>query len=93
MIFIVVFSEEYASSTWCLEELVEILRCVDTIDHTLILHIFYHVKLSDVQKQTGTFAKAFARYEKTDMNKVQRWREALIKAASFSGWVLDVANG
>jgi hypothetical protein len=93
MIFIVVFSEEYASSAWCLEELVEILRCKDTIDHTRILPIFYHVKPSDIRKQTGTFAKAFASYEKTDMDEVERWRAALTKAASFSGWFLDVANG
>jgi hypothetical protein len=96
MIFIVVFSHGYATSKWCLNELVEIVQCKNTIGHTL-LPIFYQVEPSDVRKQTGTFAEAFAMYEEqfqTDMEMVQRWREALTKAANCSGWNLEsCANG
>jgi hypothetical protein len=77
-ISIVVFSKGYASSRWCLDELVEIVHCKNTIGHTL-LPIFYHVDPSDVRKQTGTFAEAFARHEErfqTDMERVQRWRRS-----------------
>jgi len=95
-IFIVVFSQGYASSKWCLDELVEIVQCKNTIGHTL-LPIFYHVEPSNVRRQTGTFAKAFAMHEEkfqTDMEMVQRWREALTKAANCSGWHLSsLANG
>jgi len=95
-IFVVVFSRGYASSKWCLNELVEIVRCKNTIDHTL-LPIFYQVEPSDVRKQTGNFAEAFAMHEEqfqTDMEMVQRWREALTKAAICSGWSLkSCANG
>ncbi|XP_062160867.1 disease resistance protein RUN1-like isoform X2 [Alnus glutinosa] len=95
-IFIVVFSQGYASSKWCLNELVEIVQCKNTIGHTL-LPIFYQVKPSDVRKQTGTFAEAFAMYEEqfqTNMEMVQKWREALTKAANCSGWNLEsLANG
>jgi hypothetical protein len=86
-IFIVVFSKGYASSRWCLDELVEIVDYKNTIGHTL-LPIFYHVNPSDVRNQTGTFVEAFARHEKrfqTDMKRVQRWRKALIEAANCSG--------
>ncbi|XP_062171078.1 TMV resistance protein N-like [Alnus glutinosa] len=73
-IFIVVFFKGYASSRWCLDELVEIVDYKNTIGHTLLL-IFYHVNPSDVRNQTGTFVEAFARHEKrfqTDMKRVQR---------------------
>jgi hypothetical protein len=95
-ISIVVFSEDYASSRWCLDELVEIVHCKNTISHTL-LPIFYHVDPSDVRHQKGTLAEAFYRLEKrfqTDMERVQRWKAALTEAASCSGWDLDkVADG
>jgi len=35
-ISIVVFSQGYASSRWCLDELVEILHCKNSIGHTLL---------------------------------------------------------
>ncbi|KAB1224991.1 TMV resistance protein N [Morella rubra] len=95
-ISIVVFSKGYASSRWCLNELMEILQCTKTRGHTL-LPIFYYVKPSDVRNQTGAFAKAFARHEERfqyDMEQVQRWRVALIEAANCSGWDLEsVSNG
>jgi hypothetical protein len=95
-ISIVVFSKGYATSRWCLDELVEIVRCKSTIDHT-IFPIFYHVDPSDVRHQKGTFEKAFAEHEEqfqTDMDKVQRWRKALTEAANCSGWGLNnLADG
>jgi len=92
-ISIVVFSKGYASSMWCLDELVEIMHPKKTKDLILLL-IFYHVDPSDVRKQTRTFAKAFGRNEKrfqTDIERVQKWREALTEAGNCSGW--DLANG
>jgi hypothetical protein len=95
-ISIVVFSKGYASSRWCLDELVEIVHCRNTIGHTL-LPLFYHVNPSDVRRQVGTFAEAFAKHEKrfeTDMERVRRWRVALTEAANCSGWNLEsLANG
>ncbi|XP_062145603.1 disease resistance protein RPV1-like [Alnus glutinosa] len=94
-ISIVIFSKNYASSTWCLNELVEIVHCKNTIGHTLI-PIFYHVDPSEVRKQTGTFEKAFAKHEEqfhTDMKRVGRWRQALTEAANCFGLDLKNANG
>jgi hypothetical protein len=90
-ISIVVFSKGYASSRWCLDELVEIVHCRNTTGHTL-LPLFYHVNPSDVRRQAGTFAEAFAKHEErfqTDMERVQRWRVALTEAANCSGWNLE----
>jgi hypothetical protein len=95
-ISIVVFSKDYASSRWCLDELVEIMHCKNTLGQTL-LPIFYDVNPSDVRKQTGTFAKAFSSHEErfqAEMERVQKWRAALTEAANYSGWDLqNIANG
>ncbi|XP_050371431.1 disease resistance protein RPV1-like [Argentina anserina] len=84
---IVVFSENYAFSKWCLDELVAILRCKESKQQT-VYPIFYKVDPSDVRYQTGSFGKALARHQckfKDRMEKVVRWREALTKAANLSG--------
>ncbi|XP_050369271.1 TMV resistance protein N-like [Argentina anserina] len=86
---IVVLSPNYASSTWCLDELAEIIESRETRANT-ILPIFFNVEPSDVRNQRRTFAEAFANHEKSidDMKKVQRWRAALRKVANLSGWNL-----
>ncbi|PRQ22084.1 putative toll-like receptor, P-loop containing nucleoside triphosphate hydrolase [Rosa chinensis] len=84
---LIVLSQNYASSTWCLEELVRILECMKARE--AVLPIFYDVDPSDVRKQTGSFGEAFANHEERfsdDKEKVRRWRSALTEVASFSGW-------
>ncbi|CAN6706964.1 unnamed protein product [Malus baccata var. baccata] len=76
---IVVFSRNYASSTWCLKELVQILDCMDG-KNQLVMPLFYQVDPSDVRKAKRSFEEAFAELEghsNTDMEEVRRWRSAL----------------
>ena len=55
---IVILSKNYASSTWCLDEIVKIIECKDKIG--LIVHpIFYDVDPSEVRKQTWTYAQPY----------------------------------
>ncbi|WRX19591.1 Toll/interleukin-1 receptor homology (TIR) domain - like 2, partial [Theobroma cacao] len=49
---IIVFSKNYASSTWCLNELVKIMEHRKFSKH-IVLPIFYDVNPSQVKKQTG----------------------------------------
>ncbi|KAG5224310.1 TMV resistance protein [Salix suchowensis] len=89
-ISVVVFSTNYASSRWCLDELVKIIECRQKI-HQVVLPIFYDTDPSDIRKQTGSYAKAFDEHEehfKEEMEKVNKWREALTQAANLSGWGL-----
>ncbi|XP_061944132.1 disease resistance protein RUN1-like isoform X2 [Populus nigra] len=93
-ISIVVFSKRYASSRWCLNELVEILKCKNPKTVQIVLPIFYDIDPSDVRKQTGSFAEAFDKHEDHFKEKVKEWRKALEEAGNPSGWNLnDMANG
>ena len=85
---VVVFSEGYAHSTWCLDELVKITECVKENGQTII-PIFYHVDPSAVRKQTGSFEEAFVNLEKQNKEKTERWKNALKEASNIAGWHLE----
>ena len=87
-ICIVIFSKDYAGSTWCLEELAKIVDCTEHHSRSVLLPVFYDVDPSEVRKQTGSYGEAIAQHEETFTNtdKVQRWKEALSKVASLAGW-------
>ncbi|PON37240.1 TIR-NBS-LRR-like protein [Parasponia andersonii] len=85
---VIVFSENYASSPWCLDELVHILRCKER-NRQIVVPIFYHVSPSDVRKQVGSYGVAFGTLEerfKNNVDKLNQWRAALTSAANLSGW-------
>ncbi|KAL2328005.1 hypothetical protein Fmac_021438 [Flemingia macrophylla] len=94
-VFVVVFSKNYASSTWCLRELEKILDFAK-VSGKHVLPVFYDVDPSEVRKQTGDYEKAMAKHEerfKEDtekMEEVKRWRGALTHIADLSGW--DMRN-
>ncbi|KAL6297324.1 hypothetical protein ACE6H2_005466 [Prunus campanulata] len=98
MISIIVFSKSYADSSWCLDELVKIMECREKLGQQVI-PLFYNVDASDVRKQTGSFAQAFEKHEagicegKHEKEKVQRWRNALTRAADLCGEDLKNAAG
>ena len=91
MISVVIFSKEYASSRWCLEELVKILECRKKYNQ-IVMPVFYGVEPTHIRNQTGDFAVAFADHEqrfKESLDKVQAWKDVLRQAANFSGWNSD----
>ncbi|XP_023634082.1 probable disease resistance protein RPP1 isoform X3 [Capsella rubella] len=84
-IAIVLLSKNYASSSWCLNELVEIMKCREEFGQR-VMTIFYDVDPTDVKKQTGDFGKVF---NKTCRGKtkdeIKRWRKALESVATIAG--------
>ncbi|KAH9783003.1 Disease resistance-like protein DSC1 [Citrus sinensis] len=84
-ISIIIFSKDYASSKWCLNEVVKILDC-KKMNGQIVIPVFYQVDPSDVRKQRGTFEKAFVHNENNFPDKVQKWRDVLTEASNFSGY-------
>ncbi|XP_042960856.1 disease resistance protein RUN1-like isoform X2 [Carya illinoinensis] len=89
-ISIVIFSKNYASSTWCLDELLKILECKESKQQK-VLAVYYKVEPSTVRHQNESFEAAFAKHkEKFDDAKVQKWKTALNQTAELSGFHLKI---
>ncbi|ESQ49667.1 hypothetical protein EUTSA_v10022404mg, partial [Eutrema salsugineum] len=86
MIAIVLISRNYASSTWCLDELVEIMKCREEFAQTVMV-VFHEVEPSDVKKQNGYFGSVFAKTcEGKKPEAVERWKQALQEVAKIAGY-------
>ncbi|KAL7612619.1 hypothetical protein Lser_V15G05186 [Lactuca serriola] len=69
---VVVFSKNYADSSWCLDELVKIMECQDQMGQ-MVLPVFYHTDPSDVRGVKRDFDTAFQKHEgrfKGEMDRV-----------------------
>ncbi|XP_039157005.1 TMV resistance protein N [Eucalyptus grandis] len=89
-IAIVVFSKDYASSPWCLEEVAKIMECKEQRG-LMVFPVFYKVEPREVrgQRQGYAYAEAMVKHEVKfgkDSDKVKRWKKALLDAGSLSGW-------
>ncbi|XP_076900611.1 TMV resistance protein N-like [Bidens hawaiensis] len=62
MVSVVIFSKNYANSSWCLEELLKIMECRDIVGQK-VLPVFYDVDPSDVRGQKRSFQTAFQLHE------------------------------
>ncbi|KAJ0809796.1 putative TIR domain, P-loop containing nucleoside triphosphate hydrolase [Helianthus annuus] len=90
---IIVLSKNYASSTWCLDELALIMEQPNHI----VYPIFYHVNPSDVRKQRNSFGDAMAEHKQrmeseSDEEKrsrwaqrIKQWEKALTRVADLKG--------
>ncbi|KAK4259581.1 hypothetical protein QN277_005897 [Acacia crassicarpa] len=91
-ISIIVFSRNYATSTWCLDELAHIIRCKEQ-KNQVVMPIFYKVNPMDVQYQTNSFGEAMSVHEvrfRDNKEKLQKWRFALSEAARLSpAWLFE----
>nr|WIL60034.1 nodulation protein [Melilotus officinalis] len=90
-IFVPVFSANYASSSFCLDELVQIIHCYKTKGR-LVLPIFYGVDPSHVRHHRGSYGEALDEHEKRfennkdNMERLQKWKIALTQTANLSGY-------
>lgn len=85
-IAIIVFSVNYATSSWCLNELLEILDCMTT-KNQLVLPVFYGATPSDIRKQQGSYQRAFSEHQnRFSQDKIKSWRDGLTQVANLSGY-------
>ncbi|XP_020966148.1 TMV resistance protein N-like isoform X1 [Arachis ipaensis] len=89
-LYLVIFSENYASSRWCLKELVEIMERKNN-NNNVVIPVFYGIEPTHVRKQTGSYRSAFDKHERSSEDRchVQQWRTALTHAANLSGITFD----
>lgn len=79
---IIVISKNFASSNWCLNELLEIM----SQEKLLVVPIFYGVKPSDLEKEKGSFLKPLKRHRRKPFTEeVPKWKEALTKVSRLQG--------
>lgn len=90
-ISLVIFSEHYAFSRWCLEELVKIIECKL---YQTVIPVFYQVLPTDVRKQLGSFGDAFLQHEKNQklLPRLEIWRDVLEQASYLAGWDSNVTR-
>ncbi|KAL7618780.1 hypothetical protein Lser_V15G02541 [Lactuca serriola] len=93
---IIILSKNYATSTWCLDELVLILEQRMKSNH-IVIPVFYHVEPTHVRKQQSSFGDAMAKHKRmmeAETNaskrsqlaqKMDRWNKALIEVANLKG--------
>ena len=88
---IIVFSKNYADSSWCLQELEKVMECYRT-NYQEVLPIFLDVHPSEVRKQQNAFGKAWQRFIKRSNSSInmEKWteniRKVLKEVANLSGW-------
>ncbi|CAF1858830.1 unnamed protein product [Brassica oleracea] len=84
-IAIVVLSNNYASSSWCLDELVEIIKCGDEIGQQVI-PVYYGVEPAHIRTQILDLGKASKKGYTVDNYKQQKWVEALTVLDQHKGY-------
>ncbi|GMP63315.1 hypothetical protein CsSME_00025073 [Camellia sinensis var. sinensis] len=101
-ISIIVFSKHYASLSWCLYEIVMILKHRRISGHVVLL-VFYHVDPSHVRNQMESFKEAFKKHEERFQakevgdrknnwkKKMEEWRATLRDAVDIAR--MNLENG
>ncbi|KAI3407849.1 ADP-ribosyl cyclase/cyclic ADP-ribose hydrolase [Psidium guajava] len=87
---VIIFSEDYASSSWCLEEVAKIMECREE-RRLMVFTVFYKVEPREVRTPRDKYRKAMDKHESKfgeNSEKVKKWKEALSKAGNLSGWEL-----
>ncbi|XP_065873142.1 disease resistance protein RPV1-like [Euphorbia lathyris] len=80
---LVLLSKDYASSSWCLEELVQILKLKKPGN---VWPIFYDIDPSHVEDVKGSYEEAFLEHEKSFKKEViDQWKNALQQVSYLKG--------
>ena len=81
---VVIFSENFTQSVWCMRELDVMLHSPSTI----VLPIFYNVRASEVRfPESGQLKDGFEKLSgRHDKAVIEGWRADLEQASKLMGW-------
>ncbi|XP_056165160.1 disease resistance protein RPV1-like [Syzygium oleosum] len=86
-IYIPIFSENYASSDWCLRELAYMVECTSKSNgNKEILPIFLNVEPADVKLKTYLYKQPLSKRKKTGCAEAESWEKALVEVGKKKGW-------
>ncbi|XP_050916962.1 disease resistance protein Roq1 isoform X2 [Lathyrus oleraceus] len=93
-IAIVVLSKNYASSSFCLQELSKILDSINGKDRS-ILPVFYKVDPSDVRKLKRSYGEAMDKHDEDEASSSthNKWKMSLHQVANLSGFHYKKGDG
>ncbi|XP_056177131.1 disease resistance protein RUN1-like [Syzygium oleosum] len=86
-ILVPIFSKDYATSVWCLKEVVQMVECKKTGGQKII-PIFYDVVPAEVRYQTGNYKNAFLLHESKNryaQKTIGEWKAALSAVGEING--------
>ncbi|XP_039162111.1 TMV resistance protein N-like isoform X4 [Eucalyptus grandis] len=96
-IYIPNFSQNYASSQWCLSELLQIVANTSiSKGNKDILPIFFDVHPDDVKLKTPLYRNAIQKLKhkkKLSNEEVDEWRDALMEVDAIKGWEVKKYKG
>lgn len=90
-----IFSPDFATSLWCLNE---VSLIASQVQGTTI-PLFYKVTPSQVrhpERSDSPFAQAFQHHHSSEIHKpeeIEIWKAALVRMSNLAGWKLDDTNG
>jgi hypothetical protein len=86
-IAIVVLSKNYATSSFCLEELSKILDSMKDKADRFFMPIFYKVDPSDIRKLQKSYGEAMAKHMANSNSNpnIDKWKASLNQVASLCG--------
>ena len=87
---VVIFSESFAESEWCLKELHAMLETPGV----QVLPVFYKVRPCDLSHlETGQMAGGFEKLkQRHDATVIEQWKEDLKTASKLIGWEYKVTD-
>ncbi|XP_010441792.1 PREDICTED: protein PHLOEM PROTEIN 2-LIKE A6 [Camelina sativa] len=89
-IALVIFSEDFTSSHWCLDELAKMKECKDQ-GRLVVIPIFYKIEPSVVKYLKGKFGDNFRDMKRNHLHqplRTQKWEEALVSIPETKGMPL-----
>ncbi|CAI0556544.1 unnamed protein product [Linum tenue] len=81
---IVIFSEKFADSPWCLNEVATVAQSMANFGHRA-LPVFYKVGWSDVVADSGSYSTTIVDKLKASSEDNKRWKDALKAIANCAG--------